>query len=504
MDKPGYLLSNQIKRRLGNNMEKTSFLVTKSTFTKAILSGHLVNIVIGIIVFTGVHFGLKSTTVIAVLVTIFSTTVGAILSSFVATKKLSDPVHELSKELLELHEKVNASTNALTQMSTDAKALLEELPVAIITLDDKNKLTRISQLAKTILKLDDSDPEVKIDSSQILNKLKEFKSLDKYVNLTDWLHEAKTNKIQDIKLWPMSVISDVDGNKAYDILVRYSKSDSYDCEVIIVLLDKTEEIIKQEKQMEFIALAAHELRGPITVMRGIIDVFKNELAEEMSQDHQDLLIRMGVSARQLSGYIENILSVSRIEKDTFEVLPEELDWIDAIKKSVEDLSVRARAHHRKLEVSLPESLPAVAADPIAITHVITNLVDNAIKYSKEDGLVRLTTLLKDGEVETTIQDFGIGIPANVVENLFTKFYRSHKSRQIASGTGLGLYLCKTIIEAHGGKIWVRSSEGKGTTFGFTLPTYESFAKNRINKDNQESNIIRGRHGWIKNHSLYRR
>ena len=167
MDKPGYLLSNQIKRRPGNNMEKTSFLVTKSTFTKAILSGHLVNIVIGIIVFTGVHFGLKSTTVIAVLVTIFSTTVGAILSSFVATKKLSDPVHELSKELLELHEKVNASTNALTQMSTDAKALLEELPVAIITLDDKNKLTRISQLAKTILK----EPEfVTITKSDVTNK----------------------------------------------------------------------------------------------------------------------------------------------------------------------------------------------------------------------------------------------------------------------------------------------------------------------------------------------
>jgi signal transduction histidine kinase len=87
--------------------------------------------------------------------------------------------------------------------------------------------------------------------------------------------------------------------------------------------------------------------------------------------------------------------------------------------------------------------------------------------------------------------------------LFDKFYRSHRSRDNVGGTGLGLYLSKAIVEAHGGMIWVKSAEGKGSTFGFTLPTYESVAANIENPDNKQE-IVRNAHGWIKNHSLIRK
>jgi len=485
-------------------MNQTPFLVTRATFTKAILVGHLVNIVIGIIVFTGLHFFLGYETIVAVISTIISTTLGAILSSIIATKKLSAPVHELSNEITALHEKVNASTNALIQMSSDAKALLEELPVGVITFDGAGKLTRINETAQRQINLEPDDQDQSLTAEAVLGHLKNFRSNDKEVNFADWLNEAKTNEIQAMQLWPFVTLRDEQGAHAYDIIVRYNKKNQRACEVILILVDRTEDYLKQEKQMEFISLAAHELRGPITVMRGIVDVFRTELSPQLSQDHQDLLIRMGVSARQLAGYVENILSVSRIEKDTFEVRREEVNWPSIIERSVEDLSIRATAHHRKLSFTVPPDLPTVAADPIAITHVITNLVDNAIKYSKEDGQIIVKSVLKDGEVETTVQDFGIGIPTSVVDNLFTKFYRSHKSRQVASGTGLGLYLCKTIIESHGGSIWVRSSEDRGTTFGFTLPLYASVAEELKNKDNQTNGIIRGSHGWIKNHSFYRR
>jgi len=152
---------------------------------------------------------------------------------------------------------------------------------------------------------------------------------------------------------------------------------------------------------------------------------------------------------------------------------------------------------------LPKDLPTVAVDSTAILHVLNNLIDNAIKYSSDNGKVVVSAKVKDTQVETTIQDFGIGIPANVVENLFTKFYRSHRSKQIVGGTGLGLYLCKAIVEAHGGSIWVRSTEGSGTTFGFTLPTYASVS-DTLKAGQNETGIIRGSHGWIKNHALYRR
>jgi signal transduction histidine kinase len=105
-------------------------------------------------------------------------------------------------------------------------------------------------------------------------------------------------------------------------------------------------------------------------------------------------------------------------------------------------------------------------------------------------------------VETTVQDFGVGIPSNVLPNLFTKFYRDHHNRAQIGGTGLGLYLCKAIVHAHDGTIWVKSNPGEGSTFGFTLVPFKDLTDEMRSSVNQD--ITRGAHGWIKNHSLYRR
>ncbi len=145
----------------------------------------------------------------------------------------------------------------------------------------------------------------------------------------------------------------------------------------------------------------------------------------------------------------------------------------------------------------------MAVDKVSIYEVLNNLLDNAIKYSGAgQRIVVSSKLTQDGMVETTIQDFGMGIPESVMPNLFDKFYRSHRSRAQIGGTGLGLYLSKAIVAAHGGQIWVRSKEGEGSTFGFTLQPYSQLADAQKNSDNKE--IVRGAHGWIKNHSLYRR
>jgi signal transduction histidine kinase len=104
-------------------------------------------------------------------------------------------------------------------------------------------------------------------------------------------------------------------------------------------------------------------------------------------------------------------------------------------------------------------------------------------------------------IETTITDKGVGIQSNLIAHVFDKFYRAHQSKNSIGGTGLGLYLCRAIIVAHGGNIWVQSKEDQGSTFGFSVPIYET-VKGQISKeDNGE--IIRGAHGWIKNHSIYR-
>jgi signal transduction histidine kinase len=152
---------------------------------------------------------------------------------------------------------------------------------------------------------------------------------------------------------------------------------------------------------------------------------------------------------------------------------------------------------------LADNLPAVAVDPISIQEVINNLIDNAIKYSGDSKVIDVSSYVsKDGLIETTVQDYGRGIPAAALPNLFTKFYRDHHNRSQVGGTGLGLYLSKAIVTAHGGNIWVRSKEGEGSLFGFSLQPYDS--QNSQSQNSGDSEMVRGAHGWIKNHSLYRR
>ncbi len=127
------------------------------------------------------------------------------------------------------------------------------------------------------------------------------------------------------------------------------------------------------------------------------------------------------------------------------------DWAAVLKSGVETMSLRAKVRQITLNCRIAENLPPVAVDQISIREVISNLIDNAIKYSGNSKSIDITTQLnKDGLIETTIQDYGLGIPSSIMPNLFTKFYRDHRNRAQIGGTGLGLYLSKAIIDAHGG------------------------------------------------------
>jgi signal transduction histidine kinase len=165
------------------------------------------------------------------------------------------------------------------------------------------------------------------------------------------------------------------------------------------------------------------------------------------------------------------------------------------------LQLRARVHNIELELTVAENLPQVAVDRISMHEVINNLIDNAIKYSGASKRIVINSQANSqGLIETSIQDFGIGIPESVINQLFQKYHRSHRSSTQISGTGLGLYLCKALVSAHGGNIWVRSKEGQGSIFTFTIIPYDQISKEQAAG---EDGIIRGAHGWIKNHSLYR-
>lgn len=323
--------------------------------------------------------------------------------------------------------------------------------------------------------------------------------------LDSWLKKVKSTSATATESWERVRLNVLDNHptRLFDLAAYYNKDNPNGQETMLALFDHTKQYSQDEQAVSFIALSVHELRTPLTLLRGYIEAFDEELAGKLNPQMTDFMQKMSATAQQLTAFVNNILNVARVEGDQMELHLSEEDWSQVLDSAIMNLSLRAKVRGITLETHIEPNLPKVGIDRLSIHEVINNLIDNAIKYSGESKVIKIDAhLSQEGMVETTVEDKGMGIGADIMPNLFTKFYRDHRNRAQIGGTGLGLYLCKAIITGHGGNIWVRSKPGQGSTFGFTIKPYEQLAEEIKNGDNKD--IVRGAHGWIKNHSLYRR
>lgn len=318
-----------------------------------------------------------------------------------------------------------------------------------------------------------------------------------------WLDECDRSAVHAERTWARipNKLPEEEDRRFFDIVASYDKG--AESEVVLTLIDRTNLYNVGEQELDFIAFAAHELRGPITVIRGYLDVLEDELKDVLKDDQHVLFHRLTVSANRLSGYINNILNTSRYDRRHLKMHLSETTVSDIYDTIRDDMDLRADAQNRLLSVAIPTDLPTIAGDPASLSEVFGNLIDNAIKYSNEGGAIKVTAAPKGDMVEVAIEDHGIGMPASVIGNLFQKFYRSHRSRETVAGTGIGLYISKAIVESHGGNISVRSEDGRGSTFTVLLPTFKSVADKLKAGDNSNEGLIDQGSGWIKNHSMYR-
>lgn len=323
--------------------------------------------------------------------------------------------------------------------------------------------------------------------------------------LSAWLQKVRNSTITASATWERVRLDVTDNQptRLFDLAAYYNKGNANGYETILTLFDHTKQYSQDDQAISFIALSVHELRTPLTLLRGYIEAFEEEAAGKLGPELDGFMAKMNATAQQLSAFVNNILNVARVDNDQLVLQLHEENWAEVLRAAVELMNLRAAVRGITLRLDIADALPTVGADRISIQEVIDNLIDNAIKYSGSAKEILITTRLNsEGMVETTVQDSGMGVPSGVMPNLFTKFYRDHRNRAQIGGTGLGLYLCKAIVVAHGGNIWVKSKEGKGSTFGFTLLPYTRIAAETRDNDNHE--IVRSPHGWIKNHSLYRR
>jgi signal transduction histidine kinase len=228
---------------------------------------------------------------------------------------------------------------------------------------------------------------------------------------------------------------------------------------------------------EFLSIASHQVRTPLSIIKGYISLLRGKKAGEISEQQDHFMKNIQEANDQLINIINDFLNLSRIEQKRMKLEISESDIEKIIEQVTERLNHEAELKNIKLNfVKETQNIPKVNIDEPKIIEVITNLVDNAIKYSPEKSEVKVT-LKKDGDMlKISVTDHGIGIPDDFRDKLFQKFSRAHNAIQHQpNGNGIGLFLVKKIIDAHHGKISIASKEGKGTTFTVYL-SYKSGLK----------------------------
>lgn len=233
-------------------------------------------------------------------------------------------------------------------------------------------------------------------------------------------------------------------------------------------LEELEEV--NRLKTEFLSTAAHELRTPLTSIRGFSEIL---LTRQLAQDRQTRYMTMiNDQASHLAQIIDDLLDISRLEAGRgMEIAPEPIDMTALMNEVVTAFIENYPTHQFRIE-GLKE-YPALMGDPLRLAQVGQNIFSNAVKYSPQGGAIITHSRVVAGYLEISVQDEGIGMTPAQQRHLFEKFYRADASDTSISGTGLGLAICKSIVELHGGRIWIKSEAGAGTTVFISLPLAES-------------------------------
>jgi two-component system phosphate regulon sensor histidine kinase PhoR len=237
---------------------------------------------------------------------------------------------------------------------------------------------------------------------------------------------------------------------------------------LVVLHDVTGIEAAEKSRRDFIANVSHELRTPLTSIQGYVET----LVEDPHPNPETTREFLGVilkNATRMNRLTEDLLALASVESPNYKVTPQPTRASALVEDAIESLGGMVVDSEVELEsAGAPDAL--IMADPDAMNQVFGNLIENALKYGKAGGRIRVGAQLLESEVEFSVKDFGPGIAFEHLERIFERFYRVDKARSRESGgTGLGLAIVKHIVQAHGGRIWAESELGSGATFHFTLP-----------------------------------
>ena len=342
-------------------------------------------------------------------------------------------------------------------VNKQSRAILDSISEAVLGLNSAGKIVFYNSFAEKLLGWE----ELEVVSRQYTAFLLLYPSGQSYI-----INDLQEKFTKDLKIF---------NKEGQGVSVRIINSPILDDSAkflgnVLTVRDISKEKELEEMKFDFVSMAAHELRSPVTIIR----VYLTAIAEETTSTDlkvQKFIRRAMVTTDQLRVLVENLLNISQIEKGSLQINQEEIVWEELISKIVDDFA--PKAEEKKIAVTFEKpkkKLPKVYVDVFRISEVLNNLFSNALNYTEEGGTVKVKTEVKNNFVVTSVEDTGIGMAQKAIPYLFQKFYRVTENMESGkSGTGLGLYISKTIVLRHGGRIWVESKLGKGSTFYFTAP-----------------------------------
>lgn len=242
------------------------------------------------------------------------------------------------------------------------------------------------------------------------------------------------------------------------------------------LAEKVEELARANEALrkldqtrsEFVSLVSHQIRAPLTNLRGAAERMQIDCGAQINTTCSRMFVIMQQQAERLDALVRDVLSAARLEAGELVLHSEPISVLPVVQQVVEQ--TRARKSDRAFHLPLRPGLPLVLADRDRVAEVLSNLIDNADKYSPREQAIAIDVQADQTEVTIAVRDHGHGLPLDDVDRVFDKFYRADSSdAQVAYGYGLGLFVCRRLIEAQGGRIWAENAADGGAIFYFTLP-----------------------------------
>ncbi|MDQ0163290.1 cell wall metabolism sensor histidine kinase WalK [Aeribacillus alveayuensis] len=402
----------------------------------------------------------------------------AALGIFLA-RTITRPLSDMRKQALEL-AKGNFSRKVkiygedeIGQLATTFNHLTEELEEAQETTEgERRKLASVIAHMTDGVIATDAKGHVILVNTPAIDMLNVSRETALETSLVDLLQLEDEYSFEDLVHQQEPLILDVNTKeRSYILRISFSpiqKEEGPINGLIAVVYDITEQERIEQERREFVANVSHELRTPLTTMRSYLEALAEGAWKDETIAPKFLQVTQNETERMIR-LVNDLLQLSKLDSKDYRFNKDWINFTDYFHKIIDRFELS-----KKQNVTFIRNLPNkdfyVEVDSDKITQVLDNIISNALKYSPEGGKITFTATEKEGFIEISVKDEGMGVPKKSLSKIFERFYRVDKARsRQMGGTGLGLAIAKEIVEAHNGKIWAESEEGKGTTIFFTLP-----------------------------------